>query len=194
MNTVSPAVCANDKSGRRVSWLSKGDDFEARVKDELPVLFRVARRMGCSIDEAEDVVQSTMLKAYRAWDRFDGQHLRSWLIKIMRNERLMSLRGRIDTNSLDETEAYEVPSEPFWAEANWRLQAEQLLAELEKLPEIYRMVIQLCDVEELSYEETADALDIPVGTVRSRLFRGRTMLRQRLEGVIDLATVRGSVS
>lgn len=74
----------------------------------------------------------------------------------------------------------EVAQEPFWSEVLWRDQAHRLLAEVDKLPDIHRMLIQLCDVEGLSYEEAADALDIPIGTVRSRLFRARARLRERL--------------
>ena len=154
--------------------------FGRLVKDELAVLFRVARRMGCTPEEAEDTVQTTLLKAYRAWDSFDGKHLRSWLIRILRNERLMILRTERDLLSLDDTDAVEVADAPVWSGISQRLDAGQVLSALEGLPEIYRLVIQLCDVEDMTYEEVADALAIPVGTVRSRLFRGRSLLRDAL--------------
>lgn len=184
----SDALVVGNTRRTAVSWQEPSHDFEKLVKGELPVLYRVARRMGCTVEEAEDVIQSALLKAYRAWHKFDGQHLRSWLIRIMRNERLMSIRGTVHTGTLDGDEPTEVPVDSFWDDTKWRLQADQLLNELDRLPEIYKSIIQLCDVEEMSYEEAATALEIPVGTVRSRLFRGRTMLRERLTGVIDFVT------
>ena len=161
----------------------KKGDFESSVKNELPVLYRVARRMGCNQDEAEDTVQSALIKAYQAWERFDGRHLRSWLIRILRNERLMQLRSEKPHSSLDEPGAVEAAEEPFWEEVSWRMEADRILDELENLPEVYKMAIQLCDVEQLTYEEAATAMDVPIGTVRSRLFRARAMLRKRLAPV-----------
>lgn len=166
------------------TWFKRTGDFERSVKPELPVLYRVARRMGCSAEEAEDVVQTTIVKAYQAWERFDGRHLRSWLIRILRNERLMNLRHERDDLSLDETDAYEAPEEPFWDELSWKMQADRVMEELCQLPEIYRLTLHLCDVEQMTYEQAAESMDIPIGTVRSRLFRARAMLRHRLEPFI----------
>lgn len=151
------------------------------MRKELPVLYRVARRMGCTAEEAEDVVQTTLVKAYQAWERFDGRHLRSWLIRILRNERLMLLRGAHPTESLDEPHALEAADQPFWDEVSWKLAADRIKEEMERLPEVYRMTVHLCDVEELTYEEAAEVMEVPIGTVRSRLFRARAMLRKRLE-------------
>lgn len=140
--------------------------------------------MGASAEESEDLVQITLVKAYQAWERFDGRHLRSWLIRILRNERLMTLRTARPVSSLDAEDAPDIPQEPFWNELSWNLQAERVLAELDELPEHFRMVIHLCDVEDMSYEQVSEALDVPIGTVRSRLFRGRRMLRERLEPIL----------
>ncbi len=155
--------------------------FERAMRDELPVLYRVARRMGASPEEAEDAVQTTLMKAYQNWSRFDGRHLRSWLIRILRNERLMTLRSAKPVESLDQEGMPEPFEETLWDEVAWRMQADRILEELELLPEHYRMAVQLCDVEQMSYEEAAEAMEVKVGTVRSRLFRARAMLRQRLE-------------
>ena len=157
-------------------------DFEKSVRGELAVLFRVARRFGADSDLAEDLVQSTMIKAYLAWDRFDGRFIRSWLITILRNEWLMSRRGAKFEASLDDHDAPEIPDKPFWDKLNWKLEADKVLVELNGLPDIYQLAIQLCDVEQLTYEEAAEAMDVPIGTVRSRLFRARVMLRARLVG------------
>ncbi len=177
-----PATVTGVKERRpAISLFSRPRNFETSVRDELPVLYRVARRMGCSAEEAEDVVQTTLVKAFQAWNSFDGRHLRSWLVRILRNERLMALRGAKPTTSLDEPEAEEVAEPPFWDRLSWKLEADRLIEELDQLPDIFRDTIQLCDVEQMSYEEAAHAMDVPVGTVRSRLFRARTMLRSRLE-------------
>ena len=169
-----------------MNWFARPRDFEKSIQPELSVLYRVARRMGGSAEQAEDLVQTTLIKAYQAWDRFDGRHLRSWLIRILRNEFLMTVRSARPEVSLDEPEAPEVSQEPFWSDLAWKLQADQVMVALEALPETYRIVVQLCDVEQLSYEEAAEAMDCPVGTIRSRLFRARAMLRDRLAGVVSL--------
>ena len=160
---------------------SRQNSFEKSVKGELAVMYRVAMRMGVSCEQAEDLVQITLVKAYQAWERFDGRHLRSWLIRILRNERLMALRSERPETSLDEPGASEVQQAPFWDELSWKMEADRLLEELKNLPDIYQMTIQLCDVEQMTYEEAAEVMEVPIGTVRSRLFRGRAMLRCRLQ-------------
>lgn len=145
------------------------------------MLYRVARRLTKNEDEAADLVQQTLVKAFGAWKRFDGVHLRSWLIKILRNEHLMKVRTerRIEHVELKEDSATD---DGLWDELAWRDQAHRLLIELDELPEEFRWVVVLCDVEQLSYEEAAAVLDIPIGTIRSRLSRGRAQLRARLKG------------
>ena len=179
-------VTINEERGPLLGWFSRPRDFEKAVEPELSVLYRVARRMGGTAEQAEDLVQITIVKAFQAWNRFDGRHLRSWLIRILRNEFLMSVRSAKVETSLDEPDTPEVPQQAFWADLAWKLQADKLMEELDQLPGSYRMVIQLCDVEQLSYEEAAQAMDCPVGTIRSRLFRARAMLRDRLVGIISL--------
>lgn len=153
-------------------------DFEACLRVELPVLFRVAKRLAKSADTAEDLVGQTLYAAVKFKDSFDGRHLRSWLIKILRNE-FNTLMRRESSRPTLVLEEHEAESESFWEEVHWRVDAETLLRELDNLTEEHRMIIQLCDVEELSYEDAAEALDIPIGTVRSRLFRARARLRDR---------------
>lgn len=171
-------------------WAFPRRDFERSVRDELPTLYRVARRMVRSPEEAEDLVQQCLVKAFRAWDRFDGSHLRSWLIRILRNEcasRHRSLAAQSQEAELEETSAIEGP---FWDEVTWRVDAEHVMRELDRLPEEYRTTLQLCDVEQFSYEEAAQAMAIPIGTVRSRLFRARAILRQRLAGIVSFSGAR----
>ena len=73
--------------------------------------------------------------------------------------------------------------EPFWSTVETNIQAEMILKELDNLPEPYRVTLQLCDVEQMSYLEASLAMDVPIGTVRSRLFRARVELRRRLGGI-----------
>ncbi len=155
-------------------------DFEKAVVGELAVLYRVARRMGASPEESEDLVQTTMVKAFRKWHQFDGRFLRSWLVRILRNERMAGLRTRKPEVDWEEVTEDSVVEEPFWGTVETNMEAERILAALDGLPEPYRTMVQLCDVEQMSYEEAAVAMEIPIGTVRSRLFRARIELRKRL--------------
>jgi len=154
--------------------------FEKVIRQELPMLYRVSRRFSPNSDDAEDMVQQTLIKAFRKWDQFDGRHLRAWLVRILRNEVLMARRAAGPEVSLDLVGEAEFVEPPFWSEVLWRERQDQIMESLDSLPEIHRMLIQLCDVEGLTYEEAAQALDVPIGTVRSRLFRARAALRERL--------------
>jgi len=154
--------------------------FESIVLEEIPVLYRVARRMTLNDSDAEDLVGQALLRAVKAWNGFDGRHPRSWLIRIVKNEHLMRIRHRATRPEVAMEEVSEPSEDGFWEEMSWRAVGADILRELDRLPEEYRMAVALCDVEELSYEEAAEAMDVPVGTVRSRLYRGRRMLRAAL--------------
>jgi RNA polymerase sigma-70 factor (ECF subfamily) len=158
--------------------------FETVARAELPTLYRVALRLTGNPDDAEDLVSQTILNAHRSWSGFDGSYPRSWLIKILKNEFLGQRRklGAKGNVSIDQVE--EPSDEGFWEEVSWAAVGENILRELDKLPEEYRLVVSLCDVEEMSYEEAAMALEIPVGTIRSRLFRGRRLLRSKLAHIV----------
>ena len=156
--------------------------FETVVAAHLPVLYRVARRLCGGDVDAEDAVGDTLLKAVRAYAAFDGRFPRAWLIQILRNEHLGALRRRAVRPESQIDEAIEPSDEGFWRRIEWRAVGEDLLRELDGLPEEYRLAVVLCDVEEMTYEEAATACGVPTGTVRSRLFRGRRLLRARLVG------------
>ncbi len=157
-------------------------DFERSFEPILPSLYRVARRLTRTAEEAEDLVGQTLYKAFRAWDSFDGEHLSGWAMRILRNEFAMTLRAASSRPELvlSEDEIDEEAKTNVWNEVSWRADAARVLQELDALPEEYRLAIQCCDVEEMSYEEAAVAMSCPVGTVRSRVSRGREMLRRRL--------------
>ena len=157
-------------------------DFEKAALGELGLLYRVARRYAMNASDAEDLVSQTLLAAAKAWQNFDGMHLRSWLITILKNEHLKTIRyrsSRPKTVGIDDS--FDVHGESPAEEIDQRAFVEDILRELDTLPEEFRMAVALCDVEQMSYEDAAKALAVPVGTIRSRLFRGRRALREKLK-------------
>lgn len=161
--------------------------FRSQVVPELPVLLRVGRGLTGNEADAEDLVQETVIRAYRAMDRFDGRHPRGWLLTIMRNTwRNMNRRRR--PQPVDPT-AYLQQAAGAGADGgdgpeeqvlDGVLEAE-LVAALGELRPASRQVVLLVDVEGLSYLEAAEVLGVPVGTVMSRLHRARRRLRERLK-------------
>lgn len=131
--------------------------------------------------EAEDIVQETYVKALRGFSSFQqGTNFRAWIYRILRNTFLTTKTGLQTTISLDSGE--EQQPEPATNETPesvllMRFEHESLQRALEALPVIYREVILLCDLEEMSYSEIAEALGIPIGTVMSRLSRARKAIR-----------------
>jgi len=147
---------------------------------ELPRLRRYARAMLGDRVAADDLVQDTL---ERAWSRIaqwrEGSDLRAWLFSIMHNLRVDQLRrGVLTTHSLDD-DASEVPTRPTQSD---RLEVMDLESALRQLPDDQREVLLLVALEEMSYADIAAALGIPIGTVMSRLSRGRERLRQIMDG------------
>jgi len=172
------------------------EEFERAIKGVFPAVYSTAVRLARNEENAKDLTQETLIKAYRAYDRFDGRNLKAWLLRILTNTFINRLRqeGRTpDIASIeDSVEAQQAPSqEPLPLD---RVLAQTLDHDIEKalasLPEEYRVAVVLSDIEGLSYQEIAEALDVPVGTVRSRLARGRSLLRTQL---LEYAKERGIV-
>lgn len=159
-----------------------GSAFETEVLPHADRLFRLAMWFMRNRSDAEDVVQDTMMQALRSFHRFrPGTNCRAWLVTIL--QRIVSNRRRAKGRSIlvsdpDDRLSHTVP---FVPPVPQQLTDEELLASLRRLPLAFQDVIVLCDVEELSYKEAAEALAIPVGTVMSRLHRGRAQLRAELE-------------
>jgi len=161
--------------------------FNEYVTPELDVLYRVALSITRKPADAEDLVQDTLLRAYRAIDRFDGRYPRAWLLTIMRNAQINRVRRKRPEllNDPDETMSRVADESPDGGSAEDHALHDEFAAPIQiamaALPEKFRRVVELVDIHQLSYAEAAEALGIPVGTVMSRLHRGRRNIRQALE-------------
>jgi RNA polymerase sigma-70 factor (ECF subfamily) len=195
MSTIQPNVSEPVSDELALVQAAKGGDvgaFEQLVKRYDRNVFRIAQHITQNREDAEDVVQEAFLKAYRNLQQFQGQSkFYTWLVRIAVNEALMKLRRRKPerTVSLDEdikTEEDSVPREV----ADWSPNPEQqynqaelreiLTKTIQGLPSSFRTVFVLRDVEGLSTEETAEALELSIPAVKSRLLRARLQLRERL--------------
>jgi RNA polymerase sigma-70 factor (ECF subfamily) len=159
------------------------EDFESAALPHMNNLFRTALRVLRNHGEAEDAVQETYLQAWKSIHRFEpGTNIRAWLYKILFH--VISHRRRkwlrFDCGWTAEEEQRFMETLTYEAPVPQHLQDKEVLAAFAKLPEGYRAVVLLADVEEFSYKEIAGVLRIPIGTVMSRLNRGRKLLRGQL--------------
>ena len=173
--------------------------FEALMRRHNRALFRTARAILRDDAEAEDALQEAYLQVYRAIGSYRAEaKLSTWLARIVANEALMRVRKRTRRAAIvplqpgtSEDEVNEIPDhnmDETPERSAQRSEMRRLLeAEIDSLPDDYRVVFVLRAVEELSVEETAEALGIPQATVRTRLFRARSLLREALASKIDLA-------
>jgi RNA polymerase sigma-70 factor (ECF subfamily) len=168
--------------------------FEAEALPHLDALFGTALRMTRNRSDAEDLVQDTYLKAYRAFDQYHpGTNCKAWLFRILVNTgiNVWARRARrpteVDYEAVEpalaavEAEALEAPTHGELA-AFADLLDDELRTALEAVPEAFRIVLLLSVIEGFQYKEIAQILDIPIGTVMSRLFRARKQLRESLRG------------
>jgi RNA polymerase sigma-70 factor, ECF subfamily len=161
-------------------------DFEILALPHLNDLYRTARRVIGNPTEAEDVVQETYLQALKSFHRFQpGTNIRAWLFKILfhvaahhRRKLYRFKPADLEDANLAETLSYETAPLAHWPE---RLSDKEVLRAFEQIPQSYRAVVMLADVQEFAYKEIADILQIPIGTVMSRLNRGRKALREALQ-------------
>ena len=171
-----------------------GWNFEAEVLPFMDSLYSTAYRMSRNRQDAEDLLQETYLRAYKYYDKFqEGTNFKAWLFKILKNTFINRYRKRQRQplkNSFDEIEGsfesklLESPLTARGATPEEELMVDALDQDvqqaLEALPEDYRTAVELADLQGLSYREIADQLGIPLGTVMSRLYRGR----RKLEAVL----------
>jgi RNA polymerase sigma-70 factor, ECF subfamily len=163
-------------------------DFETETLPHLDTLYRVALRLTGEQAQAEDLVQETMLKAFRARAQYrPGSNARAWLLTILRNTFINEYRRRkrepvaVDPEALEPYAIYRAvedadPEGTFFS----RIVDERVLAAIDALPAEFGEVVVLSDLEGMSYAEVAESLGIPIGTVKSRLFRGRRQLQHAL--------------
>jgi len=164
--------------------------FQTYVTPELDVLYRVAYSITRNNADAEDLVQDTLLRAFRAIERFDGRYPRAWLLTIMRNAQVNRVRRKRPElmHDPDETMSRVADESADAADAETQLMDREFEAPIEAalaaLPPKFRRVVELVDLNELSYQEAADVLGIPLGTVMSRLHRARRNIRTHLEASV----------
>lgn len=188
---ASAVVSETDNDARRIA--SEARDRVRFEEDALALsdqVYRVARRLTPNREEAEDLVQETYARAFRNWRSFQpGTNLRAWLFRILTN--LNIDRGRRqqrtpDTQPLEEGDYFlynrleETGGEPEEEKVVERLSQDSIVEALAAVPHDFRDVIVLVDIGEFSYRDAAQILDIPVGTVMSRLHRGRRILKHEL--------------
>lgn len=165
---------------------STGELFEELAMPLFAQLYNFAQWLTQNQAEAEDLVQETYVKALKGFSSFQpGTNFRAWIYRILRNTFLTSRTGLRATATvpLDEEDGLEIPSSAGTPESLFIDHAQEQLLQgaIEELPVNFREVLLLCEVEEMSYQEIAETLSVPMGTVMSRLSRARKALRGILQ-------------
>lgn len=183
------------------------DPFVLEMLGHLDTLYVVASRMTRGSSEAEDLVQDTLVKAMRARDQFAaGTNLKAWLLRILTNTFINRYRrGGMERDLLDSPSAD--PLADGWVgaatmrgmrdpetQALQPLIEEELTRALDELPPDFRLAVVLSDIEELSYKEIAEVMGCPIGTVMSRLHRGRKLLQTRLRDHAEALGIVGPIA
>lgn len=179
---------------RRQTTIERSEEFEQLVLEHLDMLHAVALRLTRNSADAEDLTQNTVVKALRFHDKFkEGTYIKAWLLTILRNTFINEYRRKARRPAhveLSGTEAAEdagpdpdVPLEPREGsrEDLMELLDDQVKEAIEALPEDFRGAVIMADLEDKSYKEIAEAMGCPLGTVMSRLYRGRKLLRDQLK-------------
>jgi RNA polymerase sigma-70 factor, ECF subfamily len=174
--------------------------FEREALVHLDSLYRLALRLSGNEADAEDLVQEAMLRAYRSWERYTpGTNAKGWLLTILRHLFINEYRRKrrhpesVDLDTIEpfallDEKQEEDPQTAFFD----RIVDEEVLRAVDQLPEAFREAVMLSDVEGLSYEEIAKVLEVPVGTVKSRLYRGRRLLQGKLhEYAVSMGYIKG---
>ncbi|MEW5995746.1 MAG: sigma-70 family RNA polymerase sigma factor [Candidatus Zixiibacteriota bacterium] len=187
---------------RKADREKKRKSFEAEALPQMEALYRTALRMTKNQNDAEDLVQEAFVKAYRFWDRFEpGSNCRAWLFKIMTNIFINEYRSRsrspmavnvdeVDDNFLYGQLAAHEPMATPEQELFAKIFDDDIKKAIENLPEDFRLVVVLSFLEGFSYQEIADIMDLQLGTVKSRLHRGRKLLQKAL---LDYAKRNGYI-
>ena len=167
----------DDSTARQATW----SRFESEALPHAGSLFRMAMWFERNRDEAEDLVQDTLKQALESFHRYTpGTNCRAWLMSILNHVRSNRRRAKGRSPIVPGADDALASTVPFVPPVPQHLTDEDLLGALRRIPAQYQEVIVLSDVEELPYKDIAKALAIPIGTVMSRLHRGRALLRQEL--------------
>ncbi len=159
--------------------MTREQRFEAEALPHLRALYATAYRMTRNAHDAEDLVQETFLRAYRAFDRYQpGTNIRAWLFTILHRARTDSFRRSARSPQTVELTGDGPPVPP--AQDALAAGGEDIVRAIEDLPEVFRTAVVLRDLEDFTYEEIARILEVPIGTVMSRIHRGRALLRAAL--------------
>ena len=192
MSDSGAAEAEGDAGRRAANEARERVRFEEEALELADQVYRVARRMVGTREEAEELVQDTYARAFRSWQSFTpGTNMRAWLLRILTNlntDRGRKLQRTPDLQPLEESD-YFLANKLAAAEGEQALDQERVVERLSQggvvdalaaLPHDFRDVVVLVDLGEFSYAEAAQILDVPIGTVMSRLHRGRRILKQKL--------------
>jgi RNA polymerase sigma-70 factor (ECF subfamily) len=168
--------------------ISETERFAGEALEHIDIIYRHALHMIKNESDAKDLVQETYLRAYRFFDKFrEGTNCRAWLLAILKNSFLNTIRRErkyLQTIHLLETDEYEIefPDHDDLEDTIFgSLLNDDVTIAMNSLPAKYRIIVLLADIEGFSYKEIADKINCPLGTVMSRLNRGRNLLRNRLK-------------
>src|SRR5215467_7607765 len=160
----------------------KRQEFEEAALPHLDDLYRTATRLLADSTKADDVVQDVYLQAWKSFDRFEvGTNCRAWLYKILFHVVQHHRRKWFNPRVVKESEEFLEIAVAYEAPIPEHLTDTEILAAFDRVPQDFRAVVLLVDVEEFSYKEASGILNVPIGTVMSRLSRGRKLLREQLE-------------
>jgi RNA polymerase sigma factor (sigma-70 family) len=165
--------------------------FDKEFLPHADALYNFAYHLTYDVDDANDLVQDTFLKGWRFINSYqEGTNAKAWLFKILKNTFINEYRKKklrpteVDYEDFiayqEADEATQVGNLDLRQEIFQNLLSDEMIKAINELPVDFRTIILLCDIEEFSYEEIAKIIDIPIGTVRSRLFRARNMLKDKL--------------
>lgn len=164
-------------TGRAGEWAA----FEAEALPHLSALFRLAMWLVRDRTEAEDLVQETYMQALQAFHRFEkGTNCRAWLVRVMYHTQSNRRRANARLRLVSETDERIAEIIAFDPPTPQGLTEEEVLRALRSLPPQFEEVVLLSDIEDMTYKEIAEALSVPIGTVMSRLHRGRKLMRAEL--------------
>jgi len=179
--------------------VQKQEDFEEEIIPHLNAMYNFALRLTSDPSDAEDLVQDTIVKAFRFFSSYEkGTNAKAWLFRILKNSYINNYRKKskkpnqvdydevstfYETIRAERTDTSDLEDKMFRD-----LIDDDISKALEELPEDFRTVVLLCDIEDFTYEEIANMLDVPIGTIRSRLHRGRNLSKSQL---MEYAEKRG---